>query len=111
MYIFVEMWNPKQAWLDLSQTERTDYVSAVGVAVKNLTDTGVEILTWSFNDKATDRFNGFDYFAIWKFPNMELVKSFQNMVIEAGWYNYFEQVNACGLLNGPQPILEHSIAL
>jgi hypothetical protein len=111
MYIFVEMWNPKQAWLDLSQSERTDYISAVGGAVKSLTDAGVEIITWSFNDKATDRFNGFDYFAIWKFPDMELVKVFQNTVVEAGWYNYFDQVNACGLIGGPQPVLDHSIGL
>ncbi|WP_159473342.1 DUF6616 family protein [Dyadobacter sp. 3J3] len=111
MYIFVEMWNPKQAWLDLPTSERTAYVAAVGGAVESVLASGVEIITWSFNDNTIDNFNGFQYFAIWKFPTLDLVTSFQKMVVDAGWYNYFEQVNASGLIGGPGPVLDHSIVL
>jgi hypothetical protein len=111
MYIFVEMWNAKQAWLDLSASERTEYMTAVGGAVRNLIASGVEIITWSFNDRTIDNYNGYEFFAVWRFPDPELVKTFQHTVVQAGWYNYFDQVNACGLEGGPEPVLDYSIQL
>jgi len=111
MYLFVETWKPTQAWLNLTKEERINYVAAVGGAIKQLTDAGVEIIGWGINDADTDMHNGFDYFAVWKFPNKDIVKQFENMVAAAGWYNYFTQVNASGALSSPQDVLGHSISL
>jgi len=111
MYLFIETWKPTQAWLHLTKEERTNYVTAVGEAIKQLTDAGVEIEGWGLNDDDTDKNNGFDYFAVWKFPNKELVKQFEAMVTAAGWYNYFEQLNCSGIITTPQQVLGHSINL
>lgn len=111
MYLFIEAWKPTQAWLNLSKEERTNYVAAVGGAIQQLTDAGVEIVGWGMNDEDTDKHNGFDYFAVWKFPNKEMVKQFEETVSAAGWYNYFTQVNASGTLISPPAVLGHSINL
>lgn len=111
MYLFVETWQPNQAWLDLSKEERTNYVTAVGGAIQQLLDAGVEIVGWGLNDNDTDKHNGYDYFAIWKFPDKEIIKQFEAMVTAAGWYTYFDQVNCSGVLSAPPEVLGHSINL
>ncbi len=96
MIYFIELWNAKQAWLDLSQEERGNYMNQVGAHIQGLLEKGVKILTWSVNDAATSERADYDYFALWSFPNQELADGFQQLVAGAGWYNYFEQVNVMG---------------
>ncbi|MEL6193054.1 MAG: DUF6616 family protein [Bacteroidota bacterium] len=96
MIYFIELWNAKQAWLDLSQEERGNYMNQVGSHIQGLLEKGVKILTWSVNDAATSERADYDYFAVWSFPNQELADGFQQLVAGAGWYNYFEQVNVMG---------------
>jgi len=111
MYLFIETWKPTPAWLNLTKKERVNYVDAVGDAIKQLLDSGVEIIGWGLNDAETDKHNGFDYFAVWKFPSKELAKQFEGMVSTAGWYCYFQQVNCSGFMAAPQDVLAHSINL
>ena len=96
MIYFIEIWNAKASWLALSQEERGQYMNKVGAAIQSLIDQGVKVLTWSDNDTATTHRAGFDYFAIWTFPNQETADHFQGLVEGAGWYNYFEQQNLMG---------------
>ncbi|HWB27784.1 MAG TPA: DUF6616 family protein [Chitinophagaceae bacterium] len=111
MYLFIETWKPTPAWMQLNKTDRTNYVTAVGGAIKQLIDSGVEIIAWGINDSDTDRHNGFDYYAVWKFPSKEMIKQFEAMVTDARWYTYFEQVNCSGLSTSPGDVLQHSINL
>jgi len=67
---------------------------------------GVEELTWSINDEKTDRRANFNYFAIWKFPDMELSQVFQEAVENAGWYEYFEQSNIQGSTNSVEKVID-----
>jgi hypothetical protein len=48
---------------------------------------------------------GFDFFAIWKFPSDEFAKTFETMVADAGWHNYFEQQNMKGNPASPQEVI------
>jgi len=111
MYLYVETWQPTHHWLELPKDERNNYVAAVGGAIQQLIAAGVEIVGWALNDNDTDHHNGFDYFAVWKFPNKEIIKQFESTVTAAGWYNYFDQVNCSGSLTNPLEILSHSIDL
>lgn len=53
MIYFIEIWNAKQAWLDLSTEERGNYMNQVGSQIQKLLDNGVKILTWSTNNEDT----------------------------------------------------------
>ncbi len=92
----IEIWNAKQAWLDLSPNKRGEFMAQVGGAMEGMIADGIKILTWSFNDPATDEKAAYDYFALWSFPTQELADGFFSTVKGAGWYNYFEQVNLMG---------------
>ncbi|MEZ4983627.1 MAG: DUF6616 family protein [Saprospiraceae bacterium] len=111
MVYFIELWSPTPAWLALSTEERANYMAQIGPHVQNLIDQGVQILTWSPNDAKTDKRIDFDYFAIWAFPNQAIADGFQQLVTGAGWYNYFEQVNAMGQAASADSVIGQLIQL
>lgn len=111
MKYYIEAWNARQAWLGLSQEERGAYIAQLGPAIQQLTEQGVEIITWAINDGDTDNRLGYDFFAVWKFPSDEMAKNFEGLVHGAGWYNYFDQVNMKGSPAGPQEVLGHIIGM
>jgi len=96
MIYIVELWSPTKKWLSLTQEARAEYVQNVGAAIGGLVEQGVEVITWSVNDKDIDNRGNFDYFAIWSFPNQEVANIFQKTVSGAGWYDYFDQINVGG---------------
>ena len=67
MYLMIEAWTPRPAWLALTPDERTAYVGGVGEGVVALA--------------------------------------------EAGWYEYFDQVDFGGEAGPPESVLGHHIAL
>ncbi len=111
MIYFIELWNANENWLSLEKSDRQIYLEQVGQAIQGLTEQGVEILTWSVNDSETDQRGDFNYFAIWKFPNQELAKTFQEAVQGANWYHYFDQVNLKGKEDTVQNVLSELINL
>jgi len=111
MVYFIELWNAKPEWLALSTEDRAEYMQNVGKAIQGLTEKGTHVLTWSENDQNTDRRCFYDFFAIWTFPNQDLANEFQQLVEGAGWYNYFEQVNAKGQENSAQGLIQKLVQL
>jgi len=111
MIYFVEFWNATPAWLALSTEERGEYMGQVGSHIQGLLEKGVKMLTWSKNDDATSNRAAYDYFAIWSFPNQEMADGFQQLVAGAGWYNYFEQVNAMGAEDSAEKIIGDLVQL
>ena len=111
MITYVELWRAKQAWIDLPVNERSDYMNGLGPAIQQLLDNGVQILSWGSNESSTFNRIDFDYFAVWSFPGVEAAHEFEQMVVGAGWYNYFDQVNAMGATSSPQAVIEAMIKL
>ena len=111
MITYIEVWNAKEAWLDLSKDERSHYMAALGPAIQQLMASGVSIISWGANEAQTFERASYDFFAVWSFPGIESVKAFEQMVEGAGWYQYFEQVNLAGKTGGPQEVIEKLINL
>ncbi|QEC68592.1 hypothetical protein FRZ67_15220 [Panacibacter ginsenosidivorans] len=109
MITYIELWKSKQAWFDLSKEERGNYLTALGPAIQQLMESGVQIVSWGNNSAATFSRADYDYFAVWTFPNLEAAQNFEKMVEGAGWYNYFEQVNAMGNSTSPQEVMGEMI--
>jgi hypothetical protein len=111
MYLYVELWSAKQAWLDLPKEERVKFVELCGGAIQSLLTTGVEIVAWGINDPDTDHKANYDYIGVWKFPSKESCQGFESLVTQAGWHNYFEQISASSPMMAPPDVLGHSINL
>lgn len=105
MITYIELWSAKQAWKDLSKEQRGNYLNALGPAIQQLMESGVQIVSWGKNETDTFSKVGYDYFAVWTFENKEAAQQFEKVVAGAGWYNYFDQVNAMGTASSPQDVM------
>ncbi len=65
-------------------------------------ESGVQIVSWGSNESATYSKAEYDYFAVWTFPETDTEQQFETMVEGAGWYSYFDQVNAMGTATNPR---------
>ena len=111
MYLYIELWKAKSEWLELSQKEREEYMSQLGPAIEGLTKAGVEVVGWGLNDAETPYRGDYRYLAVWKMPDKELVRKFEEAVEQAGWHKYFEQINVRGELHTPETIIGDMITL
>lgn len=111
MECFIEMWTAKEAWLNMSKEERVEYVTQIGPHIQSMLEQGVEIVSWGENCKDTSHRANYDFFGVWKFPNAEIKKEFEAVVMEAGWYNYFHQENLSGASTTPDVIIGKLIEL
>ncbi|MGM0531873.1 MAG: DUF6616 family protein [Bacteroidota bacterium] len=111
MQLYVELWNAKQPWLDLSQEERQFYFDKVGEEIGKLTEAGIEIIGFALNNEDTSHRSNHRYLAVWKMPSPDHVKMLEDSVSQAGWYEYFDQLNAGGDLISPPEALGDMINL
>ena len=96
MCFYVEQWRPGPAWRELDAEQRTTFVKAVGPDLQEVLDRGAELVALGPADPRTARSGKPQYFAIWRFPDLDLVRLFERRIEEAGWYEYFDQVNLGG---------------
>ena len=88
MYLMIEAWTPRPAWLALTPDERTAYVGGVGEGVA-----------------------AFAAFAVWECGSREGCDALRAAIAQAGWYEYFGQVDFGGEAGPPESVLGHHIAL
>ena len=109
--LYVELWNARPAWLELSEQERGAYFDKVGSEIEKLTREGIEIVGFALNDQETPNRSEYRYVAVWRLPSKEHVAMLEKSVSEAGWYEYFDQVNARGELISPPVALGDMVKL
>ena len=110
MYLMIEAWTPKPAWLALTPDERAAYVGGVGEGVGALAEQGVSSLGWGLVDEAS---HAIDHvaFAVWECGSREGCDALRAAIAQAGWYEYFDQVDFGGEAGPPETVLGHHIAL
>lgn len=111
MKIFIEFWKAKETWHRLSKEERLAYVAQIGPVMEDLISKGVLIDAWGTNQDTTEYKADFDFYAVTKFPSEELLLSFQNIVEQAKWYEYFDQINVSGDNLGADAVIGKMISL
>lgn len=107
MHLYAELWNPRQAWLDLSGEERSSYLEKVGPGIGKLTEAGIELVGFAICEDDTPHEAGYRYLAVWKMPKgREHAHLLEGILDEAGWHDYFDQVNARGAVVPPPQALQ-----
>jgi len=96
MYLYVELWNVTQDWMDLSKEERAAFFEKAQGGIQELMAAGVENVGWAMNDEHTPHRSDYRYMAVWKMPSLDLVETLEKAVSEAGWHKYFSQQNSRG---------------
>jgi hypothetical protein len=116
MYLYVELWKAKDAWIRLTDAERQAKIDQLlaeakqhpidGVIPFSLKPVGDVILLDGVTeqpviiDDAVARPTGFRYAAAWAVPTREVIQKFEERVENLGWwFEYFQQENAWGLMD------------
>ena len=92
--VFIELYNYRPAWAKRPESERTDL--KIVEAGKGLKSAGVDVVAYGMNSPDTDRRAPYDFFCVYRVPNVEFQREFERQVAASGWYDYFEQVNVSG---------------
>lgn len=99
--IFIELFKYKDSWRELPEETRDAYRQGVlGAIAKQVAD-GLDVISWGFNDGATDRRAPYDFYCVYRTPSAEYQRQFEREIAAAGWYDYFEQVNVGGGISTP----------
>jgi hypothetical protein len=109
MFLYVELWKARTSWSALSPDERTAYVNGLGPAIERLLQDGVELVGFALNDRDTPHRAPYQYIAVWKMPDARQVTALETAVENAGFHDYFEQVNARGNLITAEEALFHMV--
>ena len=98
MYTYIELFKAKDAWLDLSDQQKAEYLQRVGSSMEGVLASGAELVGVGGTDHGTAHEAGYDFYAVWKLPSRDVVEAFERGIEDDGWYEYFDQVNASGEL-------------
>lgn len=110
MYLYLELWTARPAWLALSTEERTQFMDSIGPAIGQLLDTEIELLGFALADSGALQGTAHTYMAAWRMPTRELAVMLEEAVAGSGWHDYFDQVNARGAVMDTPDALAHMIA-
>lgn len=109
MQVFIELWNAKREWFELSREERAAYMQNVREGLAAMREGGIEVLGWGTVDPETDRKAGYDFYAVYRMQNRVQVDAFEEAVEGDGWYDYFEQINVSGELEDAHTVIDRLI--
>jgi len=111
MYYTIELWTPRQAWLDLSTEERQSYIESIGPTLQKHAEMGITMRAMVTNDADTDRRAPYTYFSVVESPDEASAKTFEADVRAAGWYDYFDQANVRGKARPAEEVVGEHIGL
>ena len=109
--VFIELCRAKETWRLLPTPAREQFLSEVEPLMDRLRQGGVEIVSWGPNINVTPERADYDFFGIFKFPDEASALRYERTFQQAGWYEYFEQVNVMGMDSTPNAILRKLVNL
>ncbi len=96
-YILTEIWKAKSTWLDLSVEDRAQFFAdKIGPLLGGLLGEGAEILACALNDNTGSERMDYRYMAVWRLPSKDFSDRLEAAAREAGFLEYFDQVNFSG---------------
>ena len=96
-YILAEIWNAKPFWLALPAEARVEFFETkIGPLLGSLVGEGAEILACATNDNTGSERMDYRFMAIWRLPNRAFSDRLEAAGKEAGFLEYFDQVNFSG---------------
>lgn len=104
-HLFVEMYNYTEAWRRENPRARRDYIARVLAIIAQLPERGIEVVGFAFNEPETDNRAPYDFFCVYRVTDQATQRVFEKAISEAGWYEFFDQVNLSGAAQSPDAVL------
>ena len=111
MYLYVEMWNAKPAWLGLPQKDREDFMAKVDDFLGTIIGPDREVYGTCVNDGDTMPRADYAYLVVWRLKDKKAVKAIADGTASVGFYDYFDQVNIGGDLISSDALVDALMSL
>ncbi len=95
-FLYVELWRFRPEWIKLPNYEKEHWMKELLNGIGQQLRSGVELVGFARNQEGTPHTSGYDFLAVWKMPNEEAAKGFEDLVESSGLHTYFDQVNTRG---------------
>jgi len=93
-YYFIELYTPKQAWLDMPMERRGAVMESIRSALSTFSNLGVETLFMGKCEQGVAHGTHHPYLAILKFDDANVRRELMAGIETCGWYDYFDHINA-----------------
>ncbi len=90
----VEVWRTRPEWFALSKSQRQEFLSKGQAVLSSLAERGAKLMGLHRCRSISE--GGWDLFAYWQMPSLDLVIELAERLDRLGWNRYFEQINYCG---------------
>lgn len=110
MHMLIEIWSAKPAWYALPVAARQAFVDSVLKDVAPLMQAGLRVCGSGFACNDLPNSLPCQYFAVWEAPDAALVATFARTIRDAGWFDYFDQLNIGGAFAVLDDVLSHQIS-
>ncbi len=111
MYLYIELWKARPAWLTLAQDERQRFMETVGQELGKQMNAGAELVAVTRNDADAMHRADYDFAAVWTIADRGKVDAFVQGSIGIGWHEYFEQQDVRGTMMEPEAFAGALLAL
>ena len=97
MYLYIELWKGRDTWTALDVEARKAWMDKTLAGLQEHLEKGnVEVIGFAQDEGETPHSAGYDFAAVWRMSDKDAAVTFENFVEDAGWHDYFEQVNFRG---------------
>lgn len=104
-YVLTEIWKARPTWLELPVEERRRFFEErIGPLLLGLLEEGAEILACAINDNTGSERMSYQYMAVWKLPDKEFSDRLEVAAKEAGFLEFFDQMNFSGVMITPDAL-------
>lgn len=93
-FSLVEIWRPRPEWHDLTRAEKQEFHVKAQSVIQTVLGKGAKLLGIHRCRALSE--GGWDVFAYWQMPDIDLVVELAERLERMGWNRYFEQVNHVG---------------
>lgn len=108
MYLHVERWTARSAWLALSLRDRIHYLDQMGPSFQSLTASGARLIGTVLRDDGASS-DGVQYLAVWAMPEGPSQVQLLEEVLDAfGWEDYFRPTTDRRAARTPETFFEYA---
>lgn len=106
-HYFIELYTPKPSWLEMPAERRTAFLDVVNSAMNIFSNLGVNILYLGKCDPSVSFASSHLFMGIWSFEDPQVRHELLSGIETAGWYDYFDHINAISHADGNGKINGH----
>jgi hypothetical protein len=109
MHVLAIVWHPNAKWDALDDKARLDYLKSLDDYINRGRAAGAIVLGWSEIDRTLPKAPTEGFIGVFGLDSAAQVHEFEQVVVQANWYEYFDSRNFAINLDGATEAEPHKV--